>query len=235
MFISPSEAPDAALAVVTAGQQAPLGVTMSLQRRLRLLDWARSTGGWIFEDDYLSELQLQGRAAPALASLDSDGRVIHIGSFSKTIDPRLRLGFVVVPAPQVARFGEVATCLAPPPGPATQAAIAALLREGHYLRHLRRTKRLYLAQRDALLRALQARGLHTHPAALAVLVRTPDGVSDLALARALFAFGIAPAPLSVWYARPELAQSGLMLSVATAPLSQIERACDRVAEVLSTA
>jgi len=229
------EAPDAVLAVVTAGQQAPLGVTMSLQRRLRLLDWARSTGGWIVEDDYLSELQLQGRAAPALASLDSDGRVIHIGSFSKTIDPRLRLGFVVVPAPQVARFGEVAACLAPPPGPATQAAIAALLREGHYLRHLRRTKRLYLAQRDALLRALQARGLHTHPAALAVLVRTPDGVSDLALARALFAFGIAPAPLSVWYARPELAQSGLMLSVATAPLSQIERGCERVAELVERA
>nr|WP_297382206.1 PLP-dependent aminotransferase family protein [uncultured Roseateles sp.] len=228
------DAPDAALAVVTPGQQAPLGVTMSLRRRLRLLDWAASTGGWIVEDDYLSELQLQGRAAPALASLDRHGRVLHIGSFSKTIDPRLRLGFVVAPASLAARLGEVAACLAPPPGPAAQLAVAAFMRDGHYLRHLRRTKRLYLAQREGLLRALNDRGLGgSHPAALAVLVRTPDGVSDLAVARALFAFGIAPAPLSVWYARAAHARSGLMLSVATAPATQVERACDRVVETLA--
>ena len=107
------DAPDAALAVVTPGQQAPLGVTMSLRRRLRLLDWAASTGGWIVEDDYLSELQLQGRAAPALASLDRHGRVLHIGSFSKTIDPRLRLGFVVAPASLAARLTSENPTLAP--------------------------------------------------------------------------------------------------------------------------
>lgn len=226
-------APDAALAVVTPGQQAPLGVTMSLQRRLRLLDWAASTGGWIVEDDYLSELQLQGRAAPALASLDRHGRVIHIGSFSKTIDPRLRLGFVVVPAAMVSRFAEAVACLAPPPGPATQQAIAAFMRDGHYLRHLRRTKRLYLAQRDGLLKRLHERGLETLPAALAVLVRTPSGASDLAIARDLFAYGISPAPLSVWFADAGRAQSGLMLSVATAPQSQVARACDRLQEVIA--
>ena len=87
----------AALAVVTPGQQAPLGMTMSLPRRLALLAWARRNGAWIIEDDYLSELQLKGRAAPALASLDHGGRVLHIGSFSKTISPALRLGFLVVP------------------------------------------------------------------------------------------------------------------------------------------
>ncbi|WP_431257120.1 PLP-dependent aminotransferase family protein [Roseateles chitinivorans] len=226
-------APEAALAVVTPGQQAPLGVTMSLQRRLRLLDWAASTGGWIVEDDYLSELQLQGRAAPALASLDPHGRVIHIGSFSKTIDPRLRLGFVVAPASMAARFAEVAACLAPPPGPAAQLAIAAFMRDGHYLRHLRRAKRLYLAQRDGLLAQLHQRGLDTLPAALAVLVRTPAGASDLAIARELFAFGISPAPLSVWFADPDGAQSGLMLSVATAPQAQVARACDRLQEAIA--
>ncbi|MDH0865837.1 PLP-dependent aminotransferase family protein [Mitsuaria sp. GD03876] len=228
-------APDAALAVVTPGQQAPLGVTMSLQRRLRLLDWASAAGAWIVEDDYLSELQLQGRAAPALASLDERGRVIHIGSFSKTIDPRLRLGFVVAPAAMTARFAEVAACLAPPPGPAAQLAIAAFMRDGHYLRHLRRTKRLYLAQRDALLARLRDLGLQTLPAALAVLVRTPEGASDVAIARELFAFGIAPAPLSVWYARAGSERSGLMLSVATAPTAHLARACDRLAEVLARA
>ena len=225
-------APDAVLAVVTPGQQAPLGVTMSLRRRLELLDWAARSGGWIVEDDYLSELQLQGRAAPALAALDTQGRVLHIGSFSKTLDPRLRLGFVVAPVALLPRLAEVAACLAPPPGPAVQHAIAGLMRDGHYLRHLRRTKRLYLAQRDELIAQLRRLGLAHRPAALAVLVRTPDGVSDLAIARALFPFGISPAPLSVWYQRPELARAGLMLSVATAPLAQIERGCERLKAVL---
>ena len=106
-------APGAAMAIVTAGQQAPLGVTTSLPRRRALLAWAERAGAWVIKDDYLSELQLQGRAAPALASLDRAGRVIHLGSFSKTISPALRVGFLVAPpnvAPQVA---EVAACLAP--------------------------------------------------------------------------------------------------------------------------
>src|SRR5262249_2986471 len=90
------------LAVGTPGQEAPLGMTMSLSRRLALLARARRDDSWIIEDDYLSELQLKGRAAPALASLDHGGRVLHIGSFSKTISPALRLGFMVVP-PELSR------------------------------------------------------------------------------------------------------------------------------------
>ncbi len=171
--------PDAKLVVVTPGQQAPLGVTLSLERRLRLLDWAAREGVWVIEDDYLSELQLTGRAAPALASLDRDGRVIHIGSFSKTMSPALRLGFLVAPIALLSRFAEVAACLAPPPGPSVQLAIAEFMREGHYLRHLRRTKRAYSAQRDELLKCLQ---LHVEAgdvttAGLAVLLRLPEGAA----------------------------------------------------------
>ena len=141
----------AALSVVTPGQQAPLGMPMSLPRRLALLAWARRNDAWIIEDDYLSELQLKGRAAPALASLDHWGRVLHIGSFSKTISPALRLGFLVVPPEMARRFGELAACLAPAPAALLQRAVAQFLREGHYLRHLRRMKRLYAARREALL------------------------------------------------------------------------------------
>jgi GntR family transcriptional regulator/MocR family aminotransferase len=90
-------AADAALAVVTPGQQAPLGSTLCLRRRLQLLEWATSSNAWIIEDDYLSELQLEGRAAPALASLNEGKRVIHIGTFSKTVGPGLRLGVIVTP------------------------------------------------------------------------------------------------------------------------------------------
>ena len=82
-------------------------------RRRALLDWAARQDAWIVEDDFLSELQLRGRAAPALAALDSAGRVLHIGTFSKTISPILRLGFIVVPAEKARLFTEVAACLAP--------------------------------------------------------------------------------------------------------------------------
>ncbi|MBR1121163.1 PLP-dependent aminotransferase family protein [Bradyrhizobium lablabi] len=221
--------PDAKMVVVTPGQQAPLGVTMSLERRLRLLDWASSARVWVIEDDYLSELQLKGRAAPALASLDREGRVIHIGSFSKTISPTLRLGFLVAPVTLMSRFAEVAACLAPPPGPSVQLAVAEFMREGHYLRHLRRTKRAYSAQRDALLEQLlpHAKDAAITTAGLGVLLRLPDGSPDTSIARECLAFGLAPPPLSAWYMRPA-GRSGLLLGVATVPKRNLARACDRL-------
>ncbi len=210
-------APDAALVVVTPGQQAPLGCTLSLARRLRLLDWAAQEGAWVIEDDYLSELQLNGRATPALASLDRRGRVIHIGSFSKTLSPTLRLGFLVAPMQLAPRFAEVAACLATAPGPSVQLATAEFMREGHYMRHLRRTKRIYSAQRDALLKSLRPRAEEIAIAGLAALLPLPDSAPDLYIAREASAFGLAPAPLSVWYAPKDCAKRGLLLGIATVP------------------
>lgn len=227
-------APNAGLAVVTPGQQAPIGTTLSLSRRLQLLEWADLQGAWVIEDDYLSELQLNGRAAPALASVDRTGRVIHIGSFSKTISPTLRLGFVVTPPHLASRFAEVAACLAPPPGPSVQLATAEFIREGHYLRHLRRTKRAYAAQRDALLQYLQPRAneIAVTTAGLAALLRFADGVPDISIVRETLAFGLAPTPLSAWHASSASAQSGLLLGIATCPLQYVERSCDRLLEII---
>jgi GntR family transcriptional regulator / MocR family aminotransferase len=226
--------PEARLAVVTPGQQAPLGATLSLDRRLRLLDWAAASRAWVIEDDYLSELQLAGRAAPALASLDRDGRVIHIGSFSKTISPALRLGFIVAPPQLACRFAEVVACLAPAAGPALQRATAEFMREGHYLRHLRRTKRAYAARREALIECLRTfvePDRITAPG-LAVLLKLPRGMSDLAVARDLATFGMLPSPLSTWYGSPETAESGLLLGVATTPTKHLVQSCDRLFEVI---
>jgi GntR family transcriptional regulator/MocR family aminotransferase len=225
-------APDAALVVVTPGQQAPLGPTLSLGRRLRLLDWAAHEGAWVIEDDYLSELQLKGRATPALASLDRAGRVIHIGSFSKTLTPALRLGFLVAPMSLASRFAEVAACLAPAPGPSVQLATAEFMRDGHYMRHLRRTKRVYAAQRDALLKCLRPRAEDITVAGLAVLLRLPDGAPDLAIARETLAFGLAPAPLSLWHASTASVQSGLLLGIATAPHKRLAASCDRLLGII---
>ncbi len=221
-------APDAALAVVTPGQQAPMGPTLSLQRRLALLEWAAQADAWIIEDDYLGELQLSGRAAPALASLDRAGRVIHIGSFSKTISPTLRLGFVVAPLRLVPRIVDVATCLAPAPGPAVQLATAEFMREGHFLRHLRRSKRAYTARRDALVAELERLGLTGETAGLAILLGLPEDSDDVAIARQAMAFGLAPAPLSLWFDEQGSAPPGLLLGVTTTPDRRLEDAVSRL-------
>lgn len=220
--------PSAALAVVTPGQQAPLGVTMSLARRTALLQWASDARAFIVEDDYLGELQLDGRAAPALASLDRDGRVLYAGTFGKTISPSLRLGFLIVPPQLSTRFAEAAASLAPAPSPLTQRAVAAFIAEGHFLRHLRRMKRLYAARRRALLDSLRAVAGDDAPAAmcgLSVLLRLPDDVDDRDIAARAYDAGFAPTALSPWVAGA-LAAQGLLLGATN--LSERRLAADCV-------
>ena len=226
-------APDAALVLVTPGQQAPLGTTLSLERRIRLLNWAAEKKAWIIEDDYLSELQLSGRSAPALASLDEQGCVIHLGTFSKTITPTFRLGFIVVPTTMAEQFAEGAACLGPAPGPAVQIATAELMREGHYMRHLRRTKRSYAQRSQLLMSCLASHGYQTSAAGLAVLLRLPDGVEDTKVAKKAREFGLAPSPLSAWYMPSTARVDGLLLNVATAPTQSIPGACERLCRIIA--
>jgi GntR family transcriptional regulator/MocR family aminotransferase len=226
-------APHASMAIVTAGQQAPLGATLSPQRRHALLEWASRSGAWIVEDDYLSELQLRGRAEPALASLDRDGRVLHIGTFSKTISPSLRLGFLVVPPALVPRFTRVVATTALAPAPLIQHAVGEFLRDGHYLRHLRRMKRLYALRRDALAAGLDALSIQHVAAGLAVLLRLPPGLSDVEVARAAHAQGLAPTALSLWYAQPRPEHGGLLLGVTNLREEEVAESCARLRDVIS--
>ena len=219
-------APDAAIAVVTPGQQAPTGVALSPRRRRALLDWAVREDAWIVEDDYLSELQLSGRAAPAMAGSDPHGRVIHIGTFGKTISPALGLGFVVAPLSLAARFGEVAGYLAPAPNSTTQLALANFIADGHYLRHLRHMKSLYRDRRDALLAHLGDDCGADASAGLAVLKRLPKGADDVALAARALDLGIAPVPLSIWSDDRANADPGLLLGVTNLCPRQLAKACN---------
>jgi GntR family transcriptional regulator/MocR family aminotransferase len=197
-----------------------------------LLEWAVASNAWIIEDDYLSELQLDGRPAPALASLDEGKRVIHIGSFSKTISPQLRLGFVVAPTELANAFAEVAAALAPAPSPVVQLATAQFMHEGHYVRRIRRLKRLYSAQRDALCEQLRMRGAQWVSAGLAVLVRLPDGAPDAQIVREAKTIGLAPSPLSAWFGTPSWASPGLLLGVATAPEEHVATSCRQLFEII---
>ena len=212
-------APQAALAVVTPGQQAPLG--------------AAQAGAWVLEDDYLGELQLPpGRALPALAAQDAGGRVLHMGTFSKTINPSLRLGFLVVPAAQVARFDEAAALFGSAPGPLLQNAVAQFLQGGHLLRHLRRMKQLYAGRRDAILGSLRPEGATCRAAGLAVLLRLPPGQDDVALALQARQHGLAPVPLSPWYADPQPHHAGLVLGVANVPEGEAAAHCRQLLGLL---
>jgi GntR family transcriptional regulator / MocR family aminotransferase len=228
-------APEAALAVVTPGQQAPLGMTMSLARRISLLSWAKQHDAWIVEDDYLGELQLKGRAAPALTSLDQDGRVLHIGTFSKTISPALRLGFVVVPLSMARRFGDVAVCLAPAPAASVQHAVTEFMHDGHYLRHLRRMKRLYAARQAALVRCLNdlaSESIRVQAAAgMTVVAALPQSISDIDIASRARLFGLAPVPLSPWY-MSNPGQQGLLLGVTNLSEKTVAANCSRLLEIV---
>ncbi|PTQ11870.1 GntR family transcriptional regulator [Sphingomonas oleivorans] len=219
-------APNAALALVTPGQQAPTGVTLAPERRAALIAWAMREDGWIIEDDYLSELQLSGRASPALAADDTSGRIIHIGTFSKTISPALGLGFVVAPLALAERFAEVAAHLNPSPNVTTQLALADFIADGHFLRHLRHMKALYRERRDALHARLGSGIAVDSFAGLAVLTHLPKGVDDMEVARRAIDRGIAPTPLSIWYSDKDQAQSGLLLCVTNLRKGSVERACE---------
>lgn len=223
---------DAAIALVTPGQQAPLGMALSPARRRDLIDWAQRNGTWVIEDDYLSELQLQGRAAPALASEDDAQRVIHVGTFSKTITPVLRLGFVVVPASLIPKFDDAVACLSPASNATAQHAVAEFIRDGHYLRHLRRMKKLYVARRDRMKATFNDATPVETMAGLAVLLRLPASAKDVDIATQATALDMAPRPLSLWYARDDLRRNGLLLGVTNATGRHLDAACARLMRLI---
>jgi len=151
--------PAARMAVVTPTHQFPTGVGMGLVRRQALLQWARAQDAWVVEDDYDGEFQYgkyEGKAqrVPALCSLPGSERVLYVGTFSKTLHPGLRLGFVVVPPALVEAFAMArAITDRHAPGDA-QAVLARFIAEGHLLRHLRQMRELYQARQQVLINAL---------------------------------------------------------------------------------
>jgi len=208
---------------------------MTLARRRALLDWAVRENAYIIEDDYMGELQLQGRAAPALASIDHDGRVLHIGTFSKTISPSLRLGFMVVPPHLALTFAETAACLAPAPNVAIQHTVAEFIREGHHLRHLRKMKRLYAARQQKLadtLRDLVPSGYDVDArGGFAVRLILPSSYDDVAVSERALQYGMAPVPLSPWY-MAAAGPRGLLLGATNYVERTLRKDCIKLLELI---
>jgi GntR family transcriptional regulator/MocR family aminotransferase len=186
---------------VTPSHQFPLGVTMSAARRLRLLDWARRSGAWIIEDDYDSEYRFGNLPIPALQGLDKDSRVIYFGTFTKLLFPSLRLGYIVLPRDLVGPFEAVRRSMDLFTHTLHQAVLADFIEEGHFERHIRRTRLLCRERRTALVEslaehfgsALEVRGDEAGMFLSAVL---PDGTPDREIASRAAERGLRVYPLS---------------------------------------
>ena len=230
-------APRARLAYTTPSHQHPLGMTMSLARRLALLEWAASAGAWIIEDDYDSEYRYGGRPVPAMQGLDGGGRVVYLGSFSKTLLPALRAGYVVVPAALVEPMAVALRHTGHSVPTLVQAALADFVGEGHFAAHVRRMRGLY-ARRQATLVAAAAKYLggrmvvEPSEAGMQLAARLAAGGDDRALAARLAGAGVVASPLSVYYlGRPRL--RGLLLGYAGVPEREIGAGIQTLARVLS--
>jgi GntR family transcriptional regulator / MocR family aminotransferase len=222
--------PKARLAVVTPSHQCPLGVTLSLPRRLELLSWAARTGAWIVEDDYDSEFRYLGRPLPALKGLDDAGRVFYAGSFSKVLSPGLRLGYLVVPLSSIDRFHRTAGLFAPSSSLLDQMVVADFMTEGHFARHLKRMRRLYAARRDALVSALRTifddqLVLDVPPGGMHVIGRLPGHRSDDALAERIQREGLA---LLSWCLDGSPSELALLLSFTNIPVEGATREARRL-------
>ncbi len=229
-------AESARLAYVTPSHQFPLGVTMSLARRLELLAWAARAGAWIVEDDYDSEYRYAGRPIAAMQGLDAAGRVIYLGTFSKTMFPALRVGWLVVPPALVDAFTASVRLTGQQVAADMQAALADFLAEGHFAAHVRRMRALYAARQDRLIGALHRRldgvlevapreGGMQLPALLG-----PDA-DDVAASDAAAGAGVIAPPLSMYHLDAPR-RRGLHLGFAGVPEREIPAGVEQLARAL---
>ena len=233
------QAENARLAYVAPSHQFPLGGTLSLRRRLELLNWAAENGAWILEDDYDSEFRYDGQPLTALQGLDSARRVIYIGTFSKTVFPAIRLGYLVVPPELVDAFTAARRSIDHMATSVEQLALAEFLANGQFARHVRQMRTLYRARHDVLLEAAAnelAGLLRVEPArtGMHVVGWLPEHFDDQSVAAAAFEAGLETPALST-YCTERVLPPGLVLGFAAVDEKAIRSAVTRLAQVLERA
>jgi GntR family transcriptional regulator/MocR family aminotransferase len=203
------------VAYVSPSHQYPLGVTLSLPRRLQLLDWAARSSAWILEDDYDAEFRYSGRPVPSMQGLDREGRVLYVGTFSKSLFPALRLGFLVVPTDLVDAFVRAIAVSGHRAPTVDQAVLTDFIADGHFSRHVRRLRRRYQETRSLLEQEVDrllgaALTISGAPVGMHVIGRLAKGTDDRRVSRKAEAIGLCAPPLSD-YALNRSRVSGLVL------------------------
>ena len=233
-----ARAPMARVAYVSPSHQFPLGVTMSLARRTRLLDWAMGADAWIIEDDYDSEFRYASRPLTALQGLAGGDRVIYCGTMSKVLFPALRIGWLIVPPALVAAvhaarlFTDVQHPLH------DQLVLADFIEEGHFERHVRRMRVLYRERRDALLDAIRGElGDEVTPGpsegGMHVVLWLPERLDARDVQRRAAERGIDAIPVSAFGIERECGQ-GLLLGYAHMDPARIGEAVRLLAAAMTT-
>jgi GntR family transcriptional regulator/MocR family aminotransferase len=223
-------------ACVTPSHQYPLGVSMSAARRLELLEWAEGQDAWLLEDDYDSEYRYVSRPLGALQGLGTAARVIYIGTFSKVLFPAVRVGYLVVPPGLWDDFLAAREALDLFSPTLYQLVLADFLAEGHFGRHLRRMRAVYLRRRQALLDGLARHcggvlAVHNADAGLHVATLLPEGVDDVEVVRRMAERGLAGTALSTCYAG-EARRSGLLLGFGGSDEGTLAAATQTLGEIL---
>jgi GntR family transcriptional regulator/MocR family aminotransferase len=237
-LLPPRRARDVRFVYVTPGHQFPLGRTMSLARRLALLECASSRGALIFEDDYDGEFRYTGRPIPALQGLDHSGCVLYAGSFSKVLFPSLRLAYLVVPQDLVDRFAAAISLTTRHAPVLEQAVLAEFIDGGHFGRHIHRMREIYAERLNALLEGARHEWiglLEVSPieAGLQTVGWLPKGVLETAAKDAANARNVDVTRLSVYCRRP-LPRQGLQLGFAGVDVREIRRGVRDLAIALQT-
>ena len=226
-------APQARLAYLTPSHQFPLGVTLSLARRIALLDWARRANAYLIEDDYDSEYHYTRRPLPALQGLDDAGRVIYIGTFSKILFPALRLGYLILPPNLVDAFQTVRNLIDTHPPLLEQVVLTDFIVDGHLARHLRKMRSLYADRRAALLEAVRELPLEilSAEAGIHCVGWLSAGMDDRSLVRAAASNEVDLVPVANFSMEP-MQRKGILLGYSEYTVEQIQDGVRRLAEAM---
>jgi GntR family transcriptional regulator / MocR family aminotransferase len=215
------------LVYVTPAHQFPLGTTMSLSRRLELLEWARRSGAIIFEDDYDSEFRYSGRPVPALQGLDRAAQVLFAGSFSKVLFPSLRLGYLVIPEDLLGQVEAMRSVTSRHPPLLEQAVLTDFIIDGHFGRHLRRMREIYSERLSVLMESAREKlagllEMSSVEAGLQTVGWLVKGIDDKSAALAAAARNVETIPLSLYH-RGRSPHKGLQLGFAAVDVREIRR------------
>lgn len=226
----------ARLAFISPSHQYPLGVTMSLMRRIELLQWAQEERAWVIEDDYDSEFRYEGYPISALQGLDTAGRVIYVGTFSKVLFPALRIGYMVVPTKLVKPFHAARAHMDRGVTLLEQVVLTTFINEGHFARHIRKMRLLYEERRDIFVQATgnYLAGLinvESSAAGLHVVGWLPEGVNDVAVSQKLLEHGIDAPPVSAFALEP-IARQGLVFGYGAVGEKEILTAVKKMRHIL---
>lgn len=227
LMVAPLESYQNMAVYITPSHQFPLGISMPISRRIKLLNWANSGSRYIIEDDYDSEFRYQGRPLPSLQSLDKNGRVIYLGTFSNAIAPSLRISYMVLPPQLLHSYLENYTSFSSAVSRFEQAVLNEFIVSGHFETHLNKMRKLYKARRAALIEALSIFGsqleIQGDAAGLYLLVKLNTGLSETEMCHQALYHGVKVYPISPYFTGsvPTQHQSKVLLGYGALTQAQL--------------